>query len=218
MTLVELQKAFAGRWTAGAVLVPAGILEQIIHEACSMRGSIWSTPHKECFVVDRQTLFRHIELEAYLRPSRPDQLLPDTVILLARPPAEELSDLEAKQVLGKYWRRLFHASVHLTLDARQGESEDKLPPHRVRERLEEIGRAEFEEIRAVLTQDLFLLPESDDRDVYVEFAAVYLETRCFAPSVLPAMFPEASRSGPGGTDAGQGRRCARVLLESTLRS
>src|SRR5580704_6835587 len=150
MTVVELQKALRAA-DAGAVLVPARILEQIIQEACNLRGSIWNTPHRECFVVDRQTLFRHIE-QAYL-DLEPDQLLPDTIILLPRPPAEELSDLESKAVLVKYWRRLFHASVHLTLDARHGESEDKLPPERVHERVEEIGRADFEEIRAILTQD-----------------------------------------------------------------
>ena len=186
MTLIELQKALRAA-DAGAVLVPARVLEQIIQEACNLRGSAWNTPHRECFVVDRQTLFRHIE-QAYL-DLEPDQLLPDTVILLARPPAEELSDLESKHVLIKYWRRLFHASVHLTLDTRQGDSEDKLPPERVHERKEEIGRAEFEEIRTVLRQDHHLLPEADDREVYTEFASIYLETRWFAASLLPVMFP-----------------------------
>lgn len=186
MTLVELQKALRTA-DPGAVLVPARILEEIIHEACNLRGSVWNTPHRECFVVARQTLFRHIE-QAYL-DLEPDQLLPDTVILLARPPAEELSDLESKQVLLKYWRRLFHASVHLALDADHGTSEYTLTPQNVRERVDEIGRAEFEEIREVLIQDRYLLPEAGDRETYIEFAAVYLETRCFAASVLPALFP-----------------------------
>jgi hypothetical protein len=188
MKVVDLQKALRGADAgAGAVLVPVRILEQIIEESCNLRGSIWSTPHRECFVVDRQTLFRHIE-QAYL-DLEPDQLLPETIILLPRPPAEELSDLESKSVLEKYWRRLFHASVHIALDAGHGGVADKLPSVRVQERKEEIGRAEFDEIRTILTQDKMLLPGATDREVYIEFAAVYLETRYFAGSALAAMFP-----------------------------
>lgn len=186
MTLAELQKALRAA-DARAVLVPPRVLENILQEARTLRVSGWSTPHRKCFVVDRQTLFRHVE-QAYL-DLEPDQLLPETVILLMRPPAEELSELESKRVLLKYWRRLFHASVHLALDADPKHAADKFPPDRVRQRVAEIGRPEFDEIRAVLAQDDYLDPDADDRATYIEFAAVFLETLYFADALLPGLFP-----------------------------
>ena len=52
-----------------------------------------------------------------------------------------------------------------------------------------MGRAEFEEARAVLTQDEYLTTYADDADAYAEFAAVYLELRYFAANLLPNYFP-----------------------------
>src|SRR5947209_16990725 len=184
MRLPELQKALRAADPA-AVLVSPRILERIIQEKSQRRGLGWGVPHIKCYVVDRQTLFRHAE-QADL-DLEPDQLLPETVVLLARPPAEELGALERKIVLLKYWRRLFHASVHLALESPKGV--DPLPPDRVRERVEQIGAAEFEEIRTILVQDGYLLAGADDRAVYVEFAAVYLEMRYFAANLLPNFFP-----------------------------
>ena len=41
----------------------------------------------------------------------------------------------------------------------------------------------------MLYQENFLLPPASDWSCYVEFAAVYLELRRFAPSFLPRCFP-----------------------------
>src|SRR5436305_1186449 len=131
MRLAELQKALRAA-DPGAVLVSPRIMERIIQQTCDLRGLTWSVPHWKCYVVDRQTLFRHAE-QADL-DLEPDQLLPDTVILLARPPAEELSALERKIVLLKYWRRLFHASVHLALEGNKAGKQ--LSPGDVHERVE----------------------------------------------------------------------------------
>src|SRR5262249_15331115 len=58
-----------------------------------------------------------------------------------------------------------------------------------------IGAAEFEEVRSVLWQESYLLPPYDDRTVYVEFAAVYLERRCFHDD-LRHYFPTVEQFGP----------------------
>jgi hypothetical protein len=199
MTLAELQQALRAA-DPRAVLVPPRILERIIVEAYDLRGSaVVGVPHRKCHVVDRRTLFRHAE-QADL-DLEPDQLLPDTVILLARPQAEELGDLERSLALLKYWRLLFHASVHLALDRDDG-GPDRLPPAALAERIAAVGRTEFEEVRAVLTQDRYLLSSASDRAVYVEFAAVYLETRQFATALLPGLFPGlGDRAGGGGVAA-----------------
>src|SRR5262245_49327786 len=145
----------------------------------------WNIPHYKSFVCDRQLLFRHAE-QADLELES-DQLLPDTVILLVRPDAEEMSNLERTRLLLKYWRRLFHARVHLSLGNLHADG--RLDEQALRERIDSIGRTEFEEVHQVLDEDHWLPPDAGDRDVYVEFAAVYLEMRQFTASLLPNYFP-----------------------------
>ena len=184
MTPAELQK-FLRKADPAAVLVSPRILERVIREDCQLPNMYWNIPHAKSYVCDRQGLFRHAE-QADLE-LEPDQLLPDTVILLARPDPEELSNIESKLVLLKYWRRLFHSRVHIALGALDGAG--PLTAEGLRERIAEIGRTEFEEIRAVLCEDHYLPPDPDDRTTYIEFAAVYLELRFFAANLLPNYFP-----------------------------
>src|SRR5262245_53912829 len=117
MTQGDLQKVLRQADPA-AVLVSARILERVIREDCHLPNMHWNIPHAKSYVCDRQMLFRHAE-QADLELDS-DQLLPDTVILLARPDQEELSNLERKRMLLKYWRRLFHARVHLALATLDG--------------------------------------------------------------------------------------------------
>ncbi|MGL4552435.1 MAG: hypothetical protein ACRC33_14750, partial [Gemmataceae bacterium] len=184
MNLAELQRILRAADPA-AVLVSPRILERVIREECRLPSLVWSLPHNRSFVCDRQVLFRHAE-QADLE-LEPDQLLPDTVILLSRPDAEELSNLERRRVLLKYWRRLFHSRVHLAFGVRP--EDGPLGDEGLRERMGEIGQTEFEEIRQVLVEDRFLPAEADARHTYVEFASVYLELRYFAPGLLPNYFP-----------------------------
>ncbi len=56
-------------------------------------------------------------------------------------------------------------------------------------RIAAIGRTEFEEARAVLTQDGLLLPPVSDASAYPVFAAVFLELTYFEPSSRAMVFP-----------------------------
>src|SRR5262245_58549677 len=184
MQVAELQKSLRAA-NEGAVLVSPRILERVIREVCQLPGLYWSVPHKKSYVVDRQLLFRHAE-QADLEVE-PGQVLPDTVILLARPEIEELSEQESKLLLQRYWQRLFHASIHLALDHdRKG---GRLSDEEVAHRVEALGPLEFEESRSVLVQDRWLPDGASDRATYVEFAAVYLEMRYFASNLLTNYFP-----------------------------
>ena len=58
----------------------------------------------------------------------------------------------------------------------------------VRARIDRIGYTAFEEIRSVLSQEAFLLPPAELVSVYVEFAAVFLELRYFAPMSWRVIF------------------------------
>ncbi len=184
MRLVELQQILRAADPA-AVLVSQRVLERVVQEACKLPSLLWAVPHRQSIVVDRQILFRHVEQEELELES--DVLLPPTVILLARPQSEDLGSADTTALLLKYWERLFHAKIHLSLAERLADG--RLTLADIRDRIEQIGQVEFEEIRSVLVQDQYLLRESDERAVYMEFVAVYFDLRTFAPDLLPVYFP-----------------------------
>jgi hypothetical protein len=184
MKLAELQQALRAADPA-AVLVAPRVLERVIRQACQLPNFVWTIPHKACYVVDRHILFRHVDQDDL--DLQPDQLLPPTVILLTRPPAERLHGTDDSTLLLRYWRLLFHATVHLTLESRCKEGSLSLGD--VRGRIERIGPVEFEEIRNVLVQESYLLPDASEQAFYIEFAAVYLELHYFAANLLPSYFP-----------------------------
>jgi hypothetical protein len=165
-----------------AVLVERRVLDRLILHVTDTTWAVWQVPHGHCFVVDRSTLYTHVEPEELSLPH--DYHLPEAVILLERPTAEQLGG-PVKDLLGRYWRLLFHASADREIDARlAGVSEAGL-----RERVEALGTAAFEEARNVLVHDGLLSGRADDRAAYAEFAAYYLELRYFNPALVPVCFP-----------------------------
>jgi hypothetical protein len=201
MRSVDLQKVLTDADPA-AVLVPPRTLERIVTQAYRLRGMFWNVPHAHCHVTDRHILFSHLE-QADL-DLQPDQVPPDIVIALARPGGEELANAEPGQLLLDSWRLLFHASIHRHFGSRTAPTAPDnngkpaaipltaaplLSDDDVRERVEAIGRTEFDEIRRVLVAERFLPANADDRTTYVEFASVYLELRYFAAGLLPNFFP-----------------------------
>ncbi|HEY6174103.1 MAG TPA: hypothetical protein VIX73_06655, partial [Kofleriaceae bacterium] len=89
--------------------------------------------------------------------------------------------------LSRAWRAIFHGRVHLALDALTAAG--AITRASIRERIHRIGQTEFDEIRAVLRQEDLLLPPADDTAAYLEFVALYLELRAFAPRTLERTFP-----------------------------
>ena len=184
MKLDELRQAVRAA-DAAAVLVPPHVLERLIQQVAGLSAFPWRVPHRECLLIDRQELFRHAEQdEIDLEPGR---LLPSKVILLARPANERQAGMDDGQVLLEYWRRLFHCAIHRELSA----AWSRKPPTDidVQSRVARLGRAAFAEIRYVLGRDRCLLTPADDRSVYAEFAAVYLELRYFSPALVSVYFP-----------------------------
>jgi hypothetical protein len=181
--LDELRQAVRSADPA-AVLVQSHVLERLIQQVADLSAFPWRVPHRECLLIDRQELFRHAEQdELDLEAGR---LLPPKVILLARP-ADRLAGMESGALLLEYWRMIFHCAVHRDLAAHWS----RHPPTEaeVQSRVNRLGRAAFAEIREVLEQDRCLLPPADDRSVYVEFAATYLELRHFSPALVSVYFP-----------------------------
>jgi hypothetical protein len=184
MTLDELKQALLAADPA-AVLVPPHLLGRVIRAVHGLSAQTIQVPHRKSCILDRQVLFRHVEPDDL--DLGPDRRLPETVILLARPSLDRRNSLERTGTLLTYWRQLFHANIHLELERRAAEG--RLGPTDVAARVERLGRTEFEEIRAVLDQERYLFPDADDRAVYIEFAAVYLDLRWFMPDVPSIYFP-----------------------------
>lgn len=168
-----------------AFLVPPRILRRVIRQDRGIAGIGLDVPHPKSYLITRDAL-RPLVSNAELG-LKLDVALPSTTILLAQPEPERLASRPRGEILLRYWRLLFHAHVHLTLERRLRDR--KLTDAIIRQRIHQIGAAEFDEVRAVLRQEHLLLPPRDDRGVYVEFAAVYLELRHFAPARLARFFP-----------------------------
>ncbi len=184
MILDQLKKALE-KADPAAVLVPSHLLARVIREVHDVRGQGMTVPHRKSLILDRAVLFRHVELDDL--DLGPDRQLPTKVILIARPSAERRSGAETDATLLRYWRRLFHANVHLALERRVAEG--RLTDADVEARVAAVGRVEFDEVRTVLQEEQYLFPQATTRDVYLEFAAVYLELRFFLPDLLPVFFP-----------------------------
>lgn len=184
MKLGELQQELRAANPA-AILVSPRVLDRVLRLEYKLPTLLPRPPHRRCYVVERHLLFRHVEPDEL--DLETEQHLPSTVLLLARPSPEELAADDPKPLRLKYWRRLFHANVHLALQMRS--EQGALTPADIRQRVERIGPVAFEEIRRVLTEDGLLPRGADDRAVYIEFVAVFLELHYFAADLLPACFP-----------------------------
>src|SRR5205085_5044340 len=162
---------------ASALLVPARILRRAIRSLGGCAGLGMHVPHRKSFVCRKDQLLTAAEpLELGLSGPLPSH---EVLILLPRPNDETLARIPRADLLRKYWRLLFHASIHrafLTPDGRP-----RLTDADIRDRIGTLGRAEFEEACTVLAQERFLIDASDDRATYEEFAAVFFEIRQFTP-------------------------------------
>jgi hypothetical protein len=165
----------------GAVLISPRLLRRIIKHDRGLTGVGLQVPHRKCYVIDRDRL-RTLADDEELGLEH-DRELPAAVILLPRPDEESLKVRSHEAILAKYWRLLFHASVHRALAARNLTQSD------IRDRVRRIGRAAFAEIHTVLRLDHFLLAPGDDAAVYEEFAALYLELSNFAAPLVRHHFP-----------------------------
>jgi hypothetical protein len=163
-----------------ALIVPPRLLCRVIKQHRQVPGLSLLVPHRKSYVIGRDELLRIVTRDEL--SLAPEHELPATVFLLAGLGPRALAARPRPAVLLHFWRLLFHARVHAAL-------ESVLTPTLLQKRIDCLGETEFEEIRAVLQQDGFLLPPEDDHTAYVEFAAVYLELRHFAGPLLPRCFP-----------------------------
>ncbi len=167
-----------------ALLVPPRLLRRIIKHDRKLTHFGLQVPHRKCYVIGRDALLGLTTAEEIGVPAQRE--LPDTLLLVYRPDSEKMAEEGSGPTLVKYWRLLFHARIHQALDNRF--KEGSMTEAALRRRIHHLGPMEFNEVRTVLRQEKLLLPPFDERTVYEEFAAVFLELRFFAPRLLSRYF------------------------------
>ncbi len=183
-----LEEALRARDPSVRLVLPR-ILRRVILEDRELTTWGIRVPHRKSYAAETARL-----LEIAAREElglAPGERPPRRLILLPAPDPDRLAGQPPGEVLRDYWRLLFHARVHVGLEDRAAEG--WLGPAELRRRIHAIGPAVLAEAREVLAHDGFLLPPADDRELYIEFAAVYLELRHFVPGLLPRYFPVVER-------------------------
>jgi hypothetical protein len=163
----------------GALAVDETTLRRIIKVELGLTDTAGlRVPHHHCIVARKATL------QALPRLARVDfAAYGERVIVVT-------DEHDAPNASLRAWRRVFHARIHLVLDERIAREE--LTVEGARDRIDQIGQAEFDEVRSVLHQEHLLVPPGDDRVAYCEFVALYLELARFAPDTLVHTFPAIS--------------------------
>jgi hypothetical protein len=178
MDNAALERALAATETR-PLLVDARLVRRVIKRHRHLPGFGLQVPHARCYWIGRAAL---LDIVSAAELGRAAADLPDEVILLPRPDADERARPD-EELLTHLWRYAFHARVHLEIERR------RLSEAMLRERIHRIGQTEFDEIRLVLRQDDLLLPPREDPEAYAELGALYLELRHFAPARIGDTFP-----------------------------
>jgi len=171
---------------SGAIVVDGRLLRRLIKAHRDLAGIGLSVPHAGGYTLPKGALVALVDPSILGHEAA---TLPDQVILVARPSTSELAGRTPDEVLARLWRSAFHGEVHRAIEARG------LDDAAIRARIDGIGQIEFDEIRAALRDDDRLFARADDREAYVEFAALFLELRHFAPRLLAVTFPGLPEDG-----------------------
>lgn len=168
-----------------AFLVLPRVLRRVVKHEWELPTLTLQVPHRKSWIASRNQLIKHIDWDEL--GLEPNSELPEKAILIARPDEKHLESMNVGELKLQVWRLLFHARVHLEFDKQRDQGHLKASDFR--QRVDQIGQVEFDEIRSVLKRENFLRPEASLAETYIEFAAVYAELKHFLPHCLATYFP-----------------------------
>lgn len=168
------------------LFVEPRILRRVIVQDRRIPGLGLQVPHSKVYTIERERLLVFADRpELGLTPAAE---LPLRVILIGRPTDDEdFAKLSTEARLHLFWRLAFHGRVHAEIE--QQIDDQQFTSRMIAEHLKRIGAGEFAEIRQILSKDDLLLPPQDEEAAFVEFVAVALELKYFAPWDLEHFFP-----------------------------
>lgn len=168
-----------------AFLVLPRVLRRVVKQEWELPALTVRLPHRKSWIVARNQLIKHVDWDEL--GLEPNSELPEKAILIARPDDKHLESMSSGELKLLVWRLLYHARIHVAFDGLKDAGQ--LTASDFRQRVDQIGQVEFDEIRSVLKRENFLRPEASLSETYIEFAAVYAELKHFMPHCLATYFP-----------------------------
>ena len=165
--------------------VPARVVRRVIRSERDISRFGMQVPHRKSYVIGAEDLLQLVEWDELGIDQASE--VPSPAILIAQPGDDKLDGFTLDMLLVRYWMLLFHARIDAALSAKVQSGE--LTPALIRQRIDQIGQVEFDEMHAVIEQEDFLLPPAGFSEIYIEAAAVYLQLRYFEPRRLGYFFP-----------------------------
>jgi hypothetical protein len=142
---------------------------------------IWAkVPHRESIALPPERLLELVD-DVWAIPA----VLPDTILLVARPDRERFATTD--ELLREYWRRLYHACLDDA--ARRAIATQAATGRDFLALIDRIGETAVEEASAVLAREGLLRDQRNSRESLAEFIATFLEFEAFSPELLPIWFP-----------------------------
>lgn len=161
-----------------------------------------SMPHAEIAVLDAARLLA-IAGDILVVPAD----IPPRVAVIARPDAARLGQAGDATILHDYWRLAFHALVDLA--ASEAIAAGRLDVADL------VGPTGFVEARDVLVREGRVAADAAAAGIAAEFAATFLELRCFQSDTVADWFP--ALPDPGGVAAALSQALgAEALLERAM--
>lgn len=182
--VLDVERQFRER-DSGAFFVLPRVVRRVLQNQLNITTPWLPPPHRKSCVVERDQLLWLVARDEL--GVEPDAVLPQRLILIARPEEDRLDEYSRDALLRYYWRLLFHARIDFELELKTSTS--RLTTAELRRRIDALGQTQFDEVRSVLRSEHMLRRPEDSRHVYAEFVAVYHELRAFAPNLVPLYFP-----------------------------
>ena len=182
--VLDVERQFCER-DSGAFFVLPRVVRRVLQNQLNITTPWLPPPHRKSCVVERDQLLWLVARDEL--GVEPDAVLPQRLILIARPEEDRLDEYSRGDLLRYYWRLLFHARIDFELELKTSTS--RLTTAELRRRIDALGQTQFDEVRSVLRSEHMLRRPDDSRHVYAEFVAVYHELRAFAPNLVPLYFP-----------------------------
>lgn len=163
--------------------------ERLIQRHLDETGEAQPVPPLEYFLMPRAAFLTGLEDE------NPEALsviegidLPELVILLTMPSAQERSKIPANALLQRYWAKRVESegARDWELQRRQRHDREDFGAEGLRSL---VGPIAFQELRTVLTGDKQILPTANDEELCRHFVGLVARMRLFSPGQRPFWFP-----------------------------
>lgn len=182
--VLDVERRFRER-DPGAFFVLPRVVRRVLQNELNITTNVLPPPHRKSCVIERDQLLWIVARDEL--GVEADAVLPQRMILIARPEEGRLEGMNREDLSRYYWRLLFHARIDFELELKT--SPNRLTTADLRRRIDSLGQTQFDEIRSVLRAEQMLRHPEDARHAYAEFVAVFYELRTFAPNLVPLYFP-----------------------------